>query len=200
MVAECRWQSFVVFGVSGSLEITASHWRSFSVVDSLSSSLVVFQSLHLNCYFWRQTYSLPVVDGLSGSLAVAKVILICFHMTKMKRQGLWQSFMVVNGHWDRPRVYLSDPVVVFEGRYWCLQKLHSCFHIVVDSFWRNFKFSNDRKRPLVSVWKPGSSQWPLMTLKDCQWPCRFICVIWKHNKITLATVNDPERPPMTCSE
>ena len=97
IVVECHGRSFTVFGVSGLLEITASHWRSFSVVDSLSWSLVVFQSLHLNCYFWRQTYSLPVVDGLSGSLAVAKVILFCFYMAKMKRQGRWQSFMVVNG-------------------------------------------------------------------------------------------------------
>ena len=55
IVAECRWRSFAVFGVSGSLEIPPSRWRSFSVVDSLSWSLVVFQSLHLNCYFWRPT-------------------------------------------------------------------------------------------------------------------------------------------------
>ena len=80
------------------MEITVIRWQSFSVIDSFSWSLVVFQSLHLNCYFWHQTYSLPVVDGLSGSLAVAKVILFCFHLAKMKRQGHWQSFMVVNGH------------------------------------------------------------------------------------------------------
>ena len=92
-------------------------WKSLPVVGGLLVSLtvvhgmsVVFQSLHLNCYFWRQTYSLPVVDGLSGWLAVAKVILFCFHIAKMKRQGRWQSFMVVN------------------GRSWSLQKLHSCFH------------------------------------------------------------------------
>ena len=56
-------------------------------------------------------YSLPVVDGLSGSLVVIKVILFCFHMVKMKRQGSWQSLMVVNGHWDRPRVYASKTVI-----------------------------------------------------------------------------------------
>ena len=110
-VAGCRWRSFAVIGVSGSLGITARRWRSLRVVDSLSSSLTLFQSLHLNCYFWRQTYSLKVVGGLSGSLAVAKGILFCFHTTKMKRQGRWWSFTVVHGHWDRPRVYHSDPVV-----------------------------------------------------------------------------------------
>ena len=54
IVVTGRWVSLAVFRVSGSLGITASRWRSFRVVDSLSWSLTVFQSLHLN-YFWRQT-------------------------------------------------------------------------------------------------------------------------------------------------
>ena len=44
------------------------------------------------------------------------------------------------------------------------------------------------------------SQRPLTTLKDHQRPCRFICVIWKQNKMPLATVNDPVRPSMTDSK
>ena len=76
-----RYQSLsVVDGLLWSFEYLG-RWESLPVVDSLSWSLTVFQSLHLNCYFWRQTYSLPVVSGLSGSLAVAKGILFCFHMT-----------------------------------------------------------------------------------------------------------------------
>ena len=35
----------------------------------------------------------------------------------------------------------TQSLTVFEGRYWSLQKLRACFHIVVDSFLRNFKFS-----------------------------------------------------------
>ena len=88
-----RSESLTV-GLSRSLEylgcwksLPTSRWRYFSVVDSPSWPLVVFQSLHLNCYFWRQTYSLPVVDGLSGSLAVAKVILFCFHYGKNETTG-----------------------------------------------------------------------------------------------------------------
>ena len=115
---------------------------------------MVFQSLLLNCYFWRQTYSLPVVDGLSGSLAVV----VLFHMAKMKRQGrcigsLSWSLMVAEI--DLESIPATRSLTVFEGRYWSLQKLHSCFHIVVDSFRQNFKFSNDRKRPLTTIWKPG---------------------------------------------
>ena len=49
-------------------------------------------------------------------------------------------------------------LIFFEGRYWSLQKFHSCFHIVVHGFRRNFKFSNDRERPLTTVWKPGLSK------------------------------------------
>ena len=101
IVVTGHWVSLMVFRVSGSLGITASHWRSFRVVDSLSWSLTVFQSLYLNCYFWCQTYSLPVVGGLSGTLAVAKGILCCFnccfHITQMKRQGHWWFFTVVHG-------------------------------------------------------------------------------------------------------
>ena len=62
--------------------------------DSLSWSLTVFRSLHLNCHFWRQNYSMPVVgdrqryfvlfpydtnqttglfSGLSGSFTVAEI-------------------------------------------------------------------------------------------------------------------------------
>ena len=92
-----RWVSLKGFRVSGSLGITASRWRSFRVVDSLSWMLTVFQNLHLSCYLWRQTYSLPVVGGLSGSLAVARGILCCFHLTQMKRQGRWWFFTVVHG-------------------------------------------------------------------------------------------------------
>ena len=39
-----------------------------------------------------------------------------------------------------------------------------------------------------------------MTLKDHQRPCRFVCVIWKQNKMPLATANDPERLSMTDSK
>ena len=106
-----RYQSLsVIDGLSRSLEYLG-RWESLPVVGGLSGSLTVFQSLHLNCYFWRQTYSLPIVGGLSGSLAVTKGISFCFHMTQMKRQGRWRSFMVVHGRWDRPRVYPSDPVI-----------------------------------------------------------------------------------------
>ena len=56
--------------------------------------VAVFQSLYLNCYFWRQTYLLPVVGGLSGSLEVAKGILFCFHINLVPRivsEPLFQS-------------------------------------------------------------------------------------------------------------
>ena len=141
---------------SGSLEIIASHRQSFRVVDSLSWSLTVFQSLHLNCYFWCQTYSLPIFGGLSGSLAVPKGILCCFHMTQMKRQGLLEvfswSFMVAEIDFESIPVTLSLSLRVVTG--FC-NKFHSCFHIVVHGFWRNFKFSKDRETPLMTVWKPG---------------------------------------------
>ena len=87
IVVTGRWVSLTVF---------RSHW-SIWVVGGLSGPLTVFQSLHLNCYFWRQTYSLRVVGGLSGPLAVAKGILCCFHVTQIKRQGRWRSFTVVHG-------------------------------------------------------------------------------------------------------
>ena len=67
------------------------------MVSGLSGSLIVFHGLHLNCYFGAKFYTLPVVGGLSGSLAVAKGILFCFHITQMKRQGRWRSFRVVQG-------------------------------------------------------------------------------------------------------
>ena len=51
---------------------------------------------------------------------------------------------------DLKSIPATQSLTVFEGRYWSLQKLHSCFHIVVDSFLRNFKFSNDRKKSLRS--------------------------------------------------
>ena len=51
-----------------------------------------------------------------------------------------------------PAIQLS---AVFQGRYLSLQKFHSCFHMVVHSFWWNFKFSNDRERPLTTIWKLG---------------------------------------------
>ena len=160
IVTECRWQSSMVFGVSGSLEITASRWQSLSVVDNLSWSLVVFQRLHLNCYFWCQTYSLPVVDGLSGSLAVTKTILFCFHMAKMKRQGRWRSFIVIDGRSDRPRVYLSDPVVdCLWGSLLVFAKTSFVFPYSRWQFLWNFKFSNDRKRPLMTIWKPDFTFW-----------------------------------------
>ena len=92
-VVDRSQRSFAVIGVSGSLGITASRWRSFRVVDSLSWSLMVFQSLHLNCYFWRQTYSLPVADGLSQSLEYL---------------GRWESLPAVGG--------LSGSLTVFHGR------------------------------------------------------------------------------------
>ena len=51
---------------------------------------------------------LSVIDGLSGSLAVARGILFCFHMTQIKR-GLSGSLMVAEIY--RTQVYPSDPVV-----------------------------------------------------------------------------------------
>ena len=42
--------------------------------------------------------------------------------------------------------------------HWSFAKLRSCFHIVADSFWRNFKFGNDFKRPLTTVWKSGITE------------------------------------------
>ena len=39
-----------------------------------------------------------------------------------------------------------------------------------------------------------------MTLKVRQRPCRFICVMWKQNKMPLATANKPERPSTTDSK
>ena len=36
---------------------------------------------------------------------------------------------------DLKSIPATQSLTVFEGRYWLLQKLHSCFHIiVVDSF------------------------------------------------------------------
>ena len=68
-----------------------------------------------------------IVGGLSGSFTVAEI----------------------------ESIPVTQSLTVFEGRYWSLQKFHLCFHIVVHSFWRNFKFGNDRERPLTTIWKPG---------------------------------------------
>ena len=77
-------------------------------------------------------------------------------MAKMRRQGRWQSFMVVNGRWDRPRVYPRDPVVdCLWGSLLVFAKTSFVFPYSRDSFWRNFKFSNDRKRPQTTIWKLG---------------------------------------------
>ena len=125
-----------------------------------------------------------VVSGLSKSSF--KLLLLAPNLLSASR---WRSFGVVGGRqsyfvlfpycknendrvvgslsWslmvaeiDLESIPATRSLTVFEGRYWSLQKLHSCFHIVVDSFWRNFKFSNDRKRPLTTIWKPGLSQRP----------------------------------------
>ena len=76
-----RSVNVIVDGLSRSFEFL-SLWESLPVVGCLLGSLTAFHGclrpfkvFHLNCYFWLQTYSLPVVGGLSGSLAVAKVIL-----------------------------------------------------------------------------------------------------------------------------
>ena len=117
IVVTGRWVSLTIFRSHWSIWVVGNHCQSlavfhgFRVVDSLSWSLTVFQRLHLNCYFWRQTCSLPVVGGLSGPLAVAKGILCCFHVTQMKQQGRWRFFTVVHGRWDQLRVYPSDLVV-----------------------------------------------------------------------------------------
>ena len=89
-----------------------------------------WQSPKLFCFVSiRQKWNDRVVDSLSWSLMVAEI--------------------------DPVSTPATRSLTVFEGGYWSLQKVHSCFHIVVDSFWRNFKFSNDRKRPLTTIWKPG---------------------------------------------
>ena len=68
-----------------------------------------------------QTYSLPVVDGTydtnetTGSLAVFQ-----------------RSLMVAKI--DLKSIPATQSLTVFEDCYWSLQKLHSCFLIVVDSF------------------------------------------------------------------
>ena len=58
---------------------------------------------------------------------------------------------------DLESIPATRSLTVFEGRYWSSQKFHSCFHIVVDIFDEISKFSNDRKRPLMTIWKPGFS-------------------------------------------
>ena len=77
---------------------------------------------------------MPAVDGFSGSLAVAKGILFCFRMRQMKRVvgGLSGSLMVAKI--DLKSIPATQSLTVFEGRYWLLQKLHSCAHIVAVSF------------------------------------------------------------------
>ena len=65
------------------------------------------------------------------------------------------------------------------------------------------KTSNDSQRQSTTGrWDRtrGPSQRPWTTVKDDQRPCRFIFVIWKQNKIPLATANDRERPITTGSE
>ena len=77
-----------------------------------------------------------------------------YYTNKMTGSRHWQSFDVVHGRWGRLRVYPSDPVVgCLSGSFLVFEKFHSCFHMVVYSFWWNFKFSNDCERPLTTIWK-----------------------------------------------
>ena len=102
IVVTGRWVSLTVFRGHWSIWVVGNHcqslavfqcrWQSFMVVNGLSK-------LSLKCILLAPNL-LSFLDGLSGSLAVAKGILFCFHITQMKRQGRWWSFRVVNGRWD----------------------------------------------------------------------------------------------------
>ena len=83
-------------------------------------------------------------------------------------------------------------------------RLKPGFHIVVSCLPRsllNFKF---HQKLSATVWNGSMNEIFAKTSNDPQRQptigSRFICVIWKQNKIPLATANDPERPPTTCSE
>ena len=88
-----------------------------------------------------------VVNGLSKSSF--KLLLFGAKLTHCQSlavfQGRWGfswSFMVAEI--DLGSIPATLSLIVFEGRYWCLQKFHSKFQV-----------SNDRERPLTTIWKPG---------------------------------------------